>query len=66
MISRIVDTSFQVWPTTSVGKQLISQSFFRPFDTPRRRVEAPATFIPEIVLREAERSGTRSTLVIMH
>jgi hypothetical protein len=34
---------FRVWPATSAGKQLISQSTLRPLDTPRRRVEAPAT-----------------------
>ncbi len=60
------DESSLVWPATSAGKQLISQSTFRPFDTPRRRVEAPATFIPEIVLRGKDRSGTQSSSFIIH
>jgi hypothetical protein len=60
------DESSLVWPTTSAGKQRISQSIIRPLDTPRRRVEAPATCIPEIVLREEDRSGTRSSSPIIH
>ncbi len=38
----------------------------RPPDTPRRRVEVPATCIPEIVLREGGRSGTRGSSSIIH
>jgi hypothetical protein len=58
------DESSLVWPATSAGKQLISQSTFRPFDTPRRRVEVPATFIPEIVLREGR--PVRHTIFLIH
>ena len=62
MISRI-NTSFQVWPTTSAGKQLIGTKSLPP-DTPRRRVKVPATSIPEISKRDSQ--AVRHTLVLLH